>query len=111
VDFPPETLRHWPPAFQTDRICTQDYIIEPKNSSERTLLIKKGMTVVVPIAALHHDPQYFTEPDRFDPERFSDENKAKILPGSYLPFGIGPRNCIGIIDHDLTGFLKSLVRF
>jgi cytochrome P450 family 9 len=67
--------------------------------------------VVVPIRSLHYDPRYFSDPDRFDPERFSDENKGKIVPGSYLPFGIGPRNCIGTTGHDLKGFLKSWVRF
>jgi cytochrome P450 family 9 len=51
--------------------------------------------IVISIISLHRDPQYFSDPDRFDPERFSDENKGKILPGTYLPFGIGPRNCIG----------------
>jgi len=37
----------------------------------------------------------YLNPLKFDPERFSDENKQNILPGSYLPFGVGPRNCIG----------------
>jgi cytochrome P450 len=57
--------------------------------------VEKGVDVTVPITSLHYDPRYFSDPDRFDPERFNDENKAKILPGTYLPFGIGPRNCIG----------------
>lgn len=44
--------------------------------------------------ALHRDPKYFPNPEKFDPERFSDENKHKIVPFSYVPFGSGPRNCI-----------------
>lgn len=44
---------------------------------------------------LHYDPEYFPEPQKFNPERFSDENRKKIPPFSYLPFGQGPRNCIG----------------
>uniref|UniRef100_A0A182K775 Cytochrome P450 n=1 Tax=Anopheles christyi TaxID=43041 RepID=A0A182K775_9DIPT len=44
---------------------------------------------------LHHDPQYYPNPSKFDPERFSEENREKINPSTYLPFGIGPRNCIG----------------
>ncbi|RZC41759.1 p450 domain containing protein, partial [Asbolus verrucosus] len=90
-----ETLRLWPPGFQTDRVCTKDYQILPKNLKEKTVLIEKGVSVLIPVMALHRDPQYYPEPDRFDPDRFSDENKSKILPGTYLPFGIGPRNCIG----------------
>lgn len=43
----------------------------------------------------HLDEKYFPDPERFDPERFSDENKHSIQQGTYLPFGNGPRNCIG----------------
>ena len=57
--------------------------------------MKKGEFVWIPIYALHHDPKYYPDPSRFDPERFSDDNKASIDPVTYLPFGIGPRNCIG----------------
>ncbi|XP_036143624.1 cytochrome P450 9e2-like isoform X2 [Monomorium pharaonis] len=45
--------------------------------------------------ALHHDSKYFPNPSKFDPERFSEQNKDNILPYSYLPFGEGPRKCIG----------------
>jgi Cytochrome P450 len=51
--------------------------------------------VLVPVYALHHDPDYFPDPEKFDPERFSDENKGNIKNFTYLPFGSGPRNCIG----------------
>lgn len=44
---------------------------------------------------MHWDSKYYPEPERFDPERFSDENKSKFNPHAYLPFGAGPRNCIG----------------
>lgn len=44
---------------------------------------------------LHYDPDFFPEPEVFKPERFSDENKPSMVPFSYLPFGSGPRNCIG----------------
>lgn len=49
----------------------------------------------IPIWSLHRDPKYYDDPEKFDPERFYDENKHKIKPYTYLPFGIGPRNCIG----------------
>lgn len=44
---------------------------------------------------LHHDQDYYPNPDVFDPERFSTENKQTRPSGTYLPFGDGPRNCIG----------------
>lgn len=45
--------------------------------------------------ALQRDPNHFPDPDRFDPERFNEENKKSINPYTFIPFGIGPRGCIG----------------
>ncbi|KAK4874004.1 hypothetical protein RN001_013364 [Aquatica leii] len=89
-----ETLRKWPPCFQNDRVCVKDYLVEPVNPWENKLLIKKGMIVLFPVVGIHHDPQYFPNPEEFNPDRFSDENKHNIKPISYFPFGVGPRNCI-----------------
>ncbi|KAF5280488.1 hypothetical protein FQA39_LY18053 [Lamprigera yunnana] len=89
-----ETLRKWPPLYQIDRVCTKDYIIEPVNNTEKSLLIKTGAQIMVPVVGIHRDPKYFPSPEKFDPERFSRENKDKIEPYSYLPFGLGPRICI-----------------
>uniref|UniRef100_A0A182PZA4 Uncharacterized protein n=1 Tax=Anopheles epiroticus TaxID=199890 RepID=A0A182PZA4_9DIPT len=88
-----ETLRKWPPAPSTDRLCNQDFRITDA-SDELDITIPKGAIVSIPIVGLHHDPRFYPNPDRFDPERFNDENKQKIPLGAYLPFGIGPRNCI-----------------
>lgn len=44
---------------------------------------------------LHLDPKYFPDPNKYDPERFSDDNKSNIVKGAYLPFGEGLRKCIG----------------
>ncbi|RZC41682.1 p450 domain containing protein [Asbolus verrucosus] len=44
---------------------------------------------------LHYDEKYFPNPQKYDPERFSEENLSKLTPFSYIPFGEGPRNCIG----------------
>ncbi|XP_072400675.1 cytochrome P450 9e2-like [Diabrotica undecimpunctata] len=90
-----ESLRKWPSAAAVDRICTKPYTIEPATSDEKPIHFDKGMVVWFPIFAIHRDPKYYPDPERFDPERFSDENKANINPYAYLPFGTGPRNCIG----------------
>nr|QZM07471.1 cytochrome P450 monooxygenase CYP9EK1 [Lasioderma serricorne] len=90
-----ESLRKWTPGLQNDRLCIKDYVIEPERPNEKPYLIKKGDVVIVPTIGLHYDPQYFPNPEQFDPDRFSDENKKNIVPGSYIPFGNGPRNCIG----------------
>ena len=60
------------------------------------MLIGKGINVIIPVYAIHHDPRYYPEPNRFDPERFSEENKKTRPEGTYLPFGDGPRICIGM---------------
>nr|CAH7749086.1 unnamed protein product [Callosobruchus chinensis] len=90
-----ETLRKWPTNLATDRLCTKPYTIEPVGPEERALHIEKGCYLSFPTYAVQHDPKYFPDPEKFDPERFSSENMHKILPYTYLPFGTGPRSCIG----------------
>nr|CAD7200715.1 unnamed protein product [Timema douglasi] len=58
--------------------------------------IDKETNVIIPVYATHHDPRYYPEPEKLDPERLSDEN-IKIRPKfTNLPSGEGPRNCIGL---------------
>ncbi|GAB7151864.1 cytochrome P450 [Mycobacterium riyadhense] len=58
--------------------------------------IRRGTTVVIPIHHIHHDPRWWPEPERFDPDRFVDPVAGKTRPRSaYLPFGGGRRSCIG----------------
>nr|XP_015838530.1 PREDICTED: cytochrome P450 9e2 [Tribolium castaneum] len=90
-----ETLRLWPPATQTDRLCVKSYVIEPVNPKEKVVFVEKGVSVLVPVMSIQRDSSFWEKPNKFDPERFSEENRAKIVPGTYLPFGTGPRNCIG----------------
>ncbi|PNF31078.1 Cytochrome P450 9e2 [Cryptotermes secundus] len=86
-----ETLRLYPPAVLVDRRCVKQYTLP----AEPQCTLNPGDCVYIPIYALHHDPDYFPDPEKFDPERFSDENKGNIKTCTYLPFGSGPRNCIG----------------
>jgi len=90
-----ETMRYWPAALRLDRKCVKPYTLPPSNDSSKEVKVGVNETIWVPVSAIHHDPQYYENPSKFDPERFSDENKGKINPFAYMPFGVGPRNCIG----------------
>ena len=81
----------WVSAF-LDRVCQKDYELKYDN---KVITIKKGTMIWFATVGFMRDPKYFPNPTKFDPERFSEENKAKINMNAYLPFGIGPRNCIG----------------
>jgi len=75
-------------ASSSSRIATQDCTI-------KGLHIKKDNSILIPVYSIHHDPEYFPDPDKFDPERFSPEAKQSRHPYAYQPFGHGPRNCMG----------------
>lgn len=92
-----ETLRKYPPATTTQRICEEPYRIPGSN-----VLIEKDTKVIVPIYAIHHDPLHYNNPDTFDPNRFLDKNKKLRNNYTYLPFGEGPRICIGNYLSKLT---------
>ncbi|XP_028901191.1 probable cytochrome P450 9h1 [Zeugodacus cucurbitae] len=89
-----ESLRKWPPVILTDRICSADYNLKD-DEGNLVAEIKKGDNIFVPIIGIHRDPEYYPNPEEFDPERFSEVNRSEINPLSYLPFGVGPRMCIG----------------
>ena len=82
-----ETLRLYPPSTRTDRHVVHDTVICGKK-------LPGGVSVTFPIAGMHRLPQFWPDPEKFDPERFSPENKEKTRY-VYMPFGIGPRSCIG----------------
>ena len=70
-----EVLRKWPAALITDRACVKDYEL---NYDNKTFKFEKGMNFFIPIYSFHRDPQYFQDPEKFDPERFNDENRGNI---------------------------------
>ncbi|XP_052803394.1 cytochrome P450 3A24-like [Mya arenaria] len=84
-----ETLRIHPPAQRLNREASED--IEIKG-----LKIQKGMDCTYCPTILHFVEEYWDEPNKFNPERFSPENKDRINEYAYMPFGLGPRNCIGM---------------
>ncbi|NWI20979.1 CP3AL protein, partial [Crypturellus soui] len=84
-----ETLRLFPLGGRLERTCKKT--IEIKGTT-----IPKGIVVMIPPFTLHRNPEYWPEPEEFRPERFSKENKGSIDPYTFLPFGAGPRNCIGM---------------
>ncbi|MEJ1281801.1 cytochrome P450 family 3 subfamily a polypeptide 11 [Cricetulus griseus] len=84
-----ETLRLYPIGNRLERVCKRDVQMDG-------VFVPKGSIVMVPVFALHYDPQYWPEPEEFRPERFSKENKGSIDPYVFMPFGNGPRNCIGM---------------
>ncbi|XP_044738023.1 cytochrome P450 9e2-like [Chrysoperla carnea] len=86
-----ETLRKYPPPIFLDRICDKPYTVQVDG---KEITLEKGTILTIPLYAMHTDPNYFPEPEKFDPDRFSDENADKIVPLTYIPFGSGPRNCI-----------------
>ena len=89
-----ETLRKWSAVHVTMRHCTKDNIMN--FDGDKKITFKRGDTIYIPIRMIHHDPQFFENPFEFDPYRFSDENKHKINPAVFIPFGGGPRLCIGM---------------
>lgn len=90
-----ETLRKYPTFIIIDRVCVKPYTIKPENSDEKPISLAKGDILWFPNYCIHYDEKYYQNPSRFDPERFNDDNKDNINSYTYLPFGIGPRNCIG----------------
>ncbi|KAK5641880.1 hypothetical protein RI129_010427 [Pyrocoelia pectoralis] len=90
-----ETLRKWPASVGFDRLCVKPYTIQPEMKNEKPVNLEKGDIVMMIMYGMHLDEKYFPNPDRFDPERFNKENRKNITPYTYMPFGIGPRSCIG----------------
>jgi cytochrome P450 len=90
-----ELLRVYPIAIFTERRVSKEYDLVIPNSG-KVLTLPVGTLILIPIFAIHRNEENFFEADKFAPERFMGDNKRQIDPMTYLPFGHGPRNCIGI---------------
>uniref|UniRef100_T1GN47 Cytochrome P450 n=1 Tax=Megaselia scalaris TaxID=36166 RepID=T1GN47_MEGSC len=85
-----ENLRKYPIANQLSRVCENNYRVEKWN-----LTIEKGVLVIIPISAIHMDPEIYPNPEIFNPDRFTSEEIDKRHSMSFSPFGDGGRSCIG----------------
>jgi cytochrome P450 len=83
-----EGLRLYPPFWMIDRMAVAD-------DKVGDLVIPRGSMVIVYVYGAHHAPRYWENPENFDTERFTKANEKSRTPFTYLPFGGGPRGCIG----------------
>lgn len=88
--FMKEILRKYPLPTITTRECTKTFRVPNSN-----IILEKGSHIYIPLRGIHWDPEYYPNPERFNPERFSEENSQGRHPCAWLPFGAGPRHCIG----------------
>ncbi|CAG2181356.1 unnamed protein product, partial [Oppiella nova] len=86
-----ETLRSYPPLPRLEREAMEDIKL-----GDTGVKIEKGVIAEIPVYAIHHDPEHYPNPFTFNPDRFMPENRENIKPYTYIPFGSGPRNCIGM---------------
>ena len=77
------------PGFMLSRSCTKSCVIQG-------IRIPKDSPIVIPVFSIHRDPSNYPDPGKFDPERFSAAGKQSRNPYTYIPFGHGPHNCIGM---------------
>ena len=83
-----EGMRLYPPAFAVGREPLEDDVI-------LGVKIPKGSVVFISISGVHRDPKYWERPDEFYPEHFDPKHEKKRPRMAYMPFGAGPRMCIG----------------
>ncbi len=84
-----EVMRHYPPAWMTMRRTLEADEIGG-------ILVPKDTTVLIPYYFAQRMPEFWEKPDAFYPEHFEAEAAGKRHKGAYLPFGLGPRKCIGV---------------
>lgn len=83
-----ESMRLYPPAWKFERMAIEDDVVGG-------VRVPKKTWIGVVTHALHRHPRYWRDPERFDPDRFTEAESATRPKFAYLPFGAGPRTCIG----------------
>uniref|UniRef100_A0A8C8ZAJ3 Cytochrome P450 n=1 Tax=Prolemur simus TaxID=1328070 RepID=A0A8C8ZAJ3_PROSS len=84
-----ESLRLYPPSPTISRYCSQDVVLPDGR------VIPKGNICAISIFGIHHNPSVWSDPEVYDPFRFDPENSQERSPLAFIPFSVGPRNCIG----------------
>ncbi|KAJ9580923.1 hypothetical protein L9F63_023895, partial [Diploptera punctata] len=87
-----ESLRLYTPLNFLTKLCTRS--IQLPTSSGEEFTVEVGTPMIIPLYALHRDPKYFPDPETFNPDHFSEENKKNRHKYAYMPFGEGPRTCL-----------------
>ena len=90
-----EILRLYPIAPFLDRMCIKDFELPPARPGDKPFTLKAGINIWIPVSGIHQDPKYYENPLKFDPDRFYENNRTITNSGAYMPFGLGPRMCIG----------------
>lgn len=88
-----EALRICPIAPQMKRRATKTYILENYNGEK--VPVQPGDAIWIPANVMQNDQKYYENPTVFDPERFSDDNRKTHVAGTYAPYGMGLRDCVG----------------
>ncbi|XP_055303436.1 probable cytochrome P450 6a13 [Sitodiplosis mosellana] len=78
------------------KICTKEYTLPLIEGQKEPVTIYPGTAIQISTRALHMDPKYYPDPETFDPNRFTEEERRERHKAVYLSFGEGPRMCIGI---------------
>ncbi|XP_071639301.1 cytochrome P450 6a2-like [Temnothorax longispinosus] len=89
-----ESMRMVPVIVLIKKRCTEEF--ELKGSDGVICRVQPGTKIMIPVQALHTDPEYWENPEEYNPERFSSDRKHNIERFAYLPFGEGPRICVGM---------------
>ena len=90
-----ESLRMYPSIVGSDRVCVKPFELPPRVPGAKPYVVQRDDIVWIPIYGIQHDPQYYPEPKKFNPDRFYDDPKQMSNALSFLSFGLGPRMCIG----------------